>query len=288
MNILGLVFSLMLIFSYGFYACWDKQSAAARLQSTYVHYQKANRAILNLFYSEVYSNLEGKPIKGPKSHTQAKKKQSSKPAPKKFNQECAKINLWPLIQEGREAHPLLYEKAAHMIAVFYGSFSPDKRFANSFLDALLASAKIGLENKDSFALEKLVVEDYQHFYYKMLKGTKNWDLRLEKGYPSLLDYMKVEPSNSKLCLFHADVSLLTVLFNPQVADRLYAEMHKKGGPVPTMELVQRICNELRLLSLDSDLFALLEFGRPRHDGQKKLFIAEEKDVSLRRNLYVKG
>jgi hypothetical protein len=57
MNVLGLVFSILLILSYGFYACWDKHTAASRLRNTYVAYQQVNRKILNSFESSVYENF---------------------------------------------------------------------------------------------------------------------------------------------------------------------------------------------------------------------------------------
>ncbi len=287
MNVLGLVFSLMLILSYGFYACWDKQTALSRLRSTYVGYHKANRKILNSYQSEIYKNIRGKP-----KETKKRAKWLTAQIPKKkkadFNHECAKINLWPLIQEGREQHPVLYETAAQMIHTFYGSFSNEKRFEYRFLDALLASAKLAMEQKETFALEKLAIEEYQKVYYKMLKGTKTWSLIVGKGSPPLLDYVKVEQSNDKLCLFHAHPDLITALFNSQVAVKLYNEIHKKDGPLLTQELVQRICNESKLLSVDPDLFSLLQFGKPEHEVRKKVFIAEEKEVSLRRNLYING
>ena len=59
MNILGLVFSLLLILSYGFYACWDKQWASSRLRTTYVGNEKITRQVLNHYQSEFYEGLRG-------------------------------------------------------------------------------------------------------------------------------------------------------------------------------------------------------------------------------------
>lgn len=296
MNILGLVFSVLLILSYGFYACWDKQLASSRLRTTYVSHEKVNRKILNSYQSKVYDHL-GSQKKTPEPHEEeTDEEEVSQPAQPKskkpdLNRECARLNLWPLIQEGREAHPTLYELAAKMIRTFYSPLqNQKKRFEYHFLDALLAAAKAALQQRTPFALEKVDLNDadLQRIYYKMLKGTKQWDLSLGLGYPSLLDYVKAERSTEKICLFHAHPDLITALFNGKIAASLYAEIHQKEGPAVTKELVEKVCSEHHQISVDPELFKLLEFGKPFHEEHKKTFIAEEGEISLRKNLYLKS
>lgn len=295
MNLLGLVFSLLLILTYGFYSTWDKQSTSARLRSTYIGHQKVNRKLLNSYQSEIYSSFRYKP-KDPKIEEDAHVllvTEKPRPAIKKLdpNRMCAKINLWPLIQEGREKHPLLYNYTAKLIATFYAShFKSTKQFERTLLDALLSAAK---EQKEAiFSLEKLDLAnpDLQRIYYKMLKGTKQGNQATETGYPSLLDYFKIENSNEKICLFHAHPNLISIFFGPQVADSLYREIHKENGAVLTRELIEKACLEAHIIGLDPEIFALLELGKPYHEEQKKTLIAEDKDsqVILRRSFYVKG
>ena len=135
MNILGLIFSLLLIFSYGYYACWDKHVATSRLRSTYYSHQRLSRNLLNAYEWKVFEDLPGNnsaPNKPRKSNLKSKKEakdedEDEKEKSLKFNRECARINLWPLIHEGRESHPIVYELAAKLIRTFYTSLNPGKK-----------------------------------------------------------------------------------------------------------------------------------------------------------------
>lgn len=276
MNILGLIFSLLLILSYGFYATWDKQTAASRLRRTYVGHQNANRKLLNHYQSELYRSFRGK---GEATRPKEKKSPSKTPKKPALNRDCAKLNIWPLIQEGRDNHPFLYELTAKMIRTFYSPLIQGKRFEYHFLDNLLDSAKAQQET----ALEKIALKDpdLQRVYYKMLKGTR-------QGYPPLLDYLKAEQSPSKLCLFHAHPDLIALFLGPTAASNLYEEIHRENGSLLTQELVEKFSNEAHQITLDSELFKLLELGRPEHQEYKKTLIAEDRDVQLRKTVYLKS
>jgi len=295
MNILGLVFSLLLILSYAFHACWDKQLASSRLRSTYVGHESAHRKILNSYQSEIYEQLRVK--KNPLEQKEEEEEELASDTPKaartkkvELNRECSKINIWPLVQEGRETHPLLYEITAKMIRTFYSPLKgKKKRFEYHFLDALLKAARV-LDQKGEMALEKIDLEDeaLQKIYYRMLKGTKQWDLAANVGYPPLLDYIKTDPSTNKICLFHAHTDLITALFNAKIAGKLHEEIHRQDGPLLTKELIEHICSEFHQISVDQELFELLELGRPVHEENRKAFIAQDRDVFLRKNIYIKG
>jgi hypothetical protein len=287
MNVLGLVFSLLIILSYSFYACWDKHIASSRLRATYLSHETANRKLLNSYQSEVYEQMGHKkktqsddPIKPKKHKPKPIAPKAKKPDP---NPDCAKLNLWPLFEEEPEAHPVLYELAAKMIRTFY---STQKRFEYSLLDALIKGAKEAIQSQSHFALEKIDLHntDLQHFYYKMLKGTKKWNLASHVGYPSLLDYVKAHPSKDKLCLFEAHPDLMTVCFNLPLATKLYAELHKKNPPLLTKELIDRIASETHQIAISQEILELFELGNTSHKGHKKIFIAEQGEVSLKKIL----
>lgn len=289
MNILGLVFSLLLILSYGFYACWDKQTASNRIRTTYLSHEKANRKILNSYQSEVYKNL-GRKTKPVETHEEEILEQEEtfciavKP---ELNRECAKLNLFPLIQEGRERHPILYELAAKLIHTFYAPLgNREKRFEYHFLDALLASAR-AYPTDIPFAFEKLDLKKFQRVYYKMLRGTKEWNLAADIGYPPVLDYIKIAPGQEKLCLCHAHSDLFLVLFGQKMATALYPVVHQKDGPAFTQELVEKFCSEAHLMPLDLDLLALLEYGHHHHPELKKTLVATDNNVCLRKTVYLK-
>lgn len=123
----------------------------------------------------------------------------------------------------------------------------------------------------------------------MLKGTKYWSLADKRGYPTLLDYVKIEDQEQKICLFHAHTDLIAAIFNPDIAIRLYEEIHKEDAPLLTKELVERICSEKHLIAVDAELFNLLELGNPHHEEFKKTFLAKDDSsgVCLRKQIYLK-
>jgi len=290
MNVLGLVFSLLLILSYGFYACWDKHVASSQLRTTYVGHQKANRKLLNRYQSAVYSKLRGKATHSEDEKTSHSSTETSAPVKLEINRECAKLNLRPLIQEGKGSHPLLYELTAKLIRTFYAPLCDEKRFEYLFLDDFLAAAKSALQEDNSSPLEKLDLKEWRTLYYKMLKGTKEWDLHERVGHPALLDYVKIENQGQHICLFHAHPDLLTVLFNDKTATKLHQEIHKEGAPLLTQELIERICSETHYLACEPAMFPLLELGKPDHQEYKKTLLAKDHStqVTLRKSVYLKN
>lgn len=295
MNVLGLVFSLMLILTYGFYACWDKHVASNRLRKTYVGFETAHRKLLNTYQSEIYGTLRSKKAIPDPEEDEVSDRIEPEPKPlptapplkaSEANAECAKLNLWPLIQEGRNAHPALYEAVARMIRTFYSSLSKEKRFEYKFLDDLLASAKVALQDEKAFALEKVALSDYPLLYYKMLKGTQEWDLIEHVGYPTLLDYLKVDPQSQTTCLSHAHPDLFIALFGKDIAQSLYADIHRKGGPPLTSELIIKACAENHQHLPDPQLLALFIFGHVDSQGKMKTLLAHEDQVYLRKTLFI--
>ena len=291
MNILGLVFSLLLILSYSFWATWEKSTGSRRLGSAYLGIEKINRKYLNHFESELYQSLRQKPSENPASAPAPPSPPREAKIPD-LNEPCARLNLLPLIVEGRDEHPFLYETAAKLFRTFYQPlFQNQPRFEYRFLDQLLASIKTALQKESPFALEKLSLNDasLQPVYYRMLRGTKEWDLASNTGLPPLLDYLKCEPSAEKLCLFHAHPDLLSVLFNPKAAKQLFRKIHQEKAPPLTKELLEQICSEAHIVALDARLFDLLELGRPSHKsdaGRSYIETDETSHISIRKRLYL--
>jgi hypothetical protein len=288
MNILGLIFSILMILSYSYYACVDKQNSNLRLCNTYKAFQEANRKISNDYETAFYQTFQGKAkeTSQEKKGRVQKKPAQEKKKPAKPNRECARINLWPLINEGKENHPLLYELTAKLIRNFYPTLYPKQtQFEYRFLDAFLTAAKSSKPENGSLAFEKIDLMDpeLQKIYYKMLKGTKEGNKKAKIKYHSFLEYVKADSSEKKLCLCHADPDLLSILFNPKTGSALYEKMHQKPPSALTKELVEN----LSLGILNPNLLELLEFGYHRHSDAKKVFVAEggkEGDVSLKRKL----
>ena len=290
MNFITFVFSLLLIFSLGTFVTLEKRAGDRRLRTTYLGHVAANRKILSKWESEVYHSFRGEPTPAKTSSANAPK---TEPKPLKIrpvNPECARLNLWPLIQEGREEHPILYATALKLLDTFYGhnilATKPQEKTA--FLNDFLKKAKAAIQ-KNQFSLEKLcLTPSLQIPYYKMLKGAKQWDVEQKIGYPSLLDVIKVEETPSKICLCHAHPGQISALFSIKAGLRLYQAIHKDKSTPITKELIEKICAESHMMMLDPDLLNLLDIGRFSHAkrGRTTLVVADkETQISLRKNIY---
>ena len=122
----------------------------------------------------------------------------------------------------------------------------------------------------------------------MLKGTKEWNVEKGIGYPSLLDYLKMEKEEKKICLFHAHPDLIAVLFNFKAADKIFAKIQEEK--TLSKETLERLCSEAHLIGLDPALFEMIHMSSPTHDPPlKKTFVAEDKasQVFLKKSLYMR-
>jgi len=278
-NFLTFIFSILLVLSFGVLAIQEKLSGGRRLRTTYLGHTSATRKLLSKSETETYQSFSGTYTYPTEKSSSQKKHTPRKP---KINPECARLNLHPLIQEGREAHPILYELTAKLLKTFYGEplLANHPRAEYAFLDLLLKKLAT-----HTGPLEKLTLGDphTQALYYKMLKGTKNG------AYPSLLDYILLEENPSKICLSHAHPDLIALFFGRKAADRMFDELHKKKPPAITKEWIEQICSESHLIALDPNLLALLEFGRPKPHPKrtKTTWIAEDdtSHISLRKTIY---
>jgi hypothetical protein len=299
MNVLGLVFSLLLILSYGFFVTWDKSYGSRRLRNTYLGHEIVNRKILLEYEKKLYEDLRYKrPVteSGKPSEEDEEVDEDGVPTGKAkhvgLNPECARLNLMPLIQNGRDEQPALYDLALNMLRIFYReTLFENKAIEKQFLAQLLDAAKGALQKEPPYALEKLSFKDpkFQALYYKMLKGTKEWDLPAAIGYPTILDYIKFEGATEKICLFHAHPDMITLFFGPKAAKKLYEEMHKSHAEPITQEAIEQICIESHIIRINPDLFELLVLGRPNHERESKVTLVEKDEIShisLRKTIYL--
>jgi hypothetical protein len=281
MNALGFVFSILLILSFGFALCLERQTSSNKLRSNYLGHSSANRKILSQSESMFYVSLPSKPpveqLPKKEPSQNPKRKNSSLP---KINPRCASVNLFPLIGDAKEKNPLLYETTARLLKVFYGEtlFENKPHAEIHFLNAWLGAMKLFLENNASLILEKVQFKNpnYQTLYYKMLKGTKN---PLE-GYPSLLEYVKVDPISSKICTSHAHPFMLSILFGSKPSLKIYETIHaKQPHPPVTQETIERICSEEHTPIYNKDIFALVELSSLRHKKDSKTVLVGEDRIS---------
>lgn len=294
MNILGFIFCILTVLSLGAMVAFEKQVSAFRLRVSYLGHIVANRDIFNQSVSEFYDCLKSHSPPGEKEEKEKKPKSESSeshlpPAPL-INPHCARLNLSPLIAVNgmySNSEKSLYEITAKLLKTFYGEalFESKARAEYDFLDSFLKEARN--QTTENFFLEKVVFKDsdYQEIYYKMLKGMKQNNILEEIGYPSLLDYIKIDLSKTKICLFHAHPNLLSVFFTSKAATKLYAALHTPKTPAITQETIERICQEVHAPILNLDLFDFIELHSKQHPPHSKGIMVgkdPESHISLRK------
>lgn len=297
MNILSLVFSILLILSFGFYACFEKGRATRDIQKAFTSQASVKRALFRTYANEMYKGVPGikrlssdassKPS-SPQGKTLGQKKDKK---PFKISLECSKINLYPLVEKGKEQDPVLHQTVIHFLRLFYekplfGYFSKKENFAEEFLDEWLKSLqKVFLKQPKSVNLEQIVFKDptLQTLYYNMLRGAKN-------KYPSLLDFVKVQPKTKKeekLCLKHASPDLLSIFFGG-AANELFQEIHSDINALP-LARIEELCRAHRH-PLSQESLTLLNLILASHPLSPELTLLEEESegaISLRKKTYRK-
>ena len=298
MNILGIVFSMLLIFSFGFYACLEKQVAIHQIHKTFLAQAKIHHQILSDCEEKNYKSIKAirkKTLsKGASSSPKASKKSSEKPLTIPLvNPECARLNLWPLLQkeEKEEGRPPLYEQLAHLLKIYYEKplfafFSDRSELEYRFLDAWLLEIRKILAQKpqEPILLEKIAFKDssLQTLYYNMLRGSKN-------KYPPLLDFVKIKQvakESEKLCLLHATPTMLSVFFTT-AANAIYEEMHKETLVI-TEERIEELCRQHHAAAPPKELFQLLSLSRFSHPSTPETTFWEEDGetkLSIRQKIY---
>ena len=139
------------------------------MRSSYLGHIFANRKLLSQSESETYQSLRGHSTASTEKNTSEKDDEQDASDALDINPECARVNLWPLIQEGKENHPFLYDMTMKMLDHFYGNTVFRGQNKTAFLNAFLKKAKESIQKKQ-FCLEKLAFDSsLQLTYYKLQK-----------------------------------------------------------------------------------------------------------------------
>lgn len=293
MNVLSFVFSILFLLTFAFYACIHRQILTHKIQKTFDSQNIVRRKLAASYEGEVYKAIQTMKKnetekKTTSSKTPKQKKEKKKEEIPKINPECAKLNLWPLLEQiqkdkkDEEENPELYEKAAHLFRLFYqkpllsGALAKE-RSEYRFLDEWIACMKEELlkERREEFVLEKIAFKDktLQALYYNMLRGA-------ETEYPSLLDLVKVKNPKGrkeKLCLLHATPAMISIFFG-EAAAAVYEEMHSETLAV-TKERIDELCRLHHHPIQNKDVFDLLNLSRFKHPEASEITLLEEDEES---------
>lgn len=248
MNILPFVFAFIVIFALGTYSLLQDTIACALEEKNYTGFMKAHRYM--------QSGIERKHYIG--------KRKNSKPDPNKkvksqnpeyHNQRenitlhpLSKLNMAPLLAKSPfPGSSLLYETTASLIRILYEKTSAyQSGIEYRILDLLIAEgSKMEELSWERLISQVLSVKDNEPFY-KIFRGTKNYELFTNKGYPPLSDFICVEPQRKTkpIHLLYATKPMLLALFGDKLTAQIEEfekekwEKDKKHHNITHKELVE--------------------------------------------------
>lgn len=210
MNILPFVFAIFAIFTF--------------LSNSLLKDTKETDVLINRmenFYQLQQNHFNGAAGLSYKSLTQ--KKNTTLPSSKKSRKiayqsprfsealKGTQLNLYSLMQEKEVKNHPFYAIAARLLCLLYPTILPDNQAACALLDALFAKAKTLKEPN----FNELMPEDplLQEKYYKMLKGTNQYDIKQKKGIPPLTDFFMLCKTKEACCyLCSAHFFVLQAIF----------------------------------------------------------------------------
>lgn len=138
------------------------------------------------------------------------------------NTHPSKINLYLLTQEKNLKQETLYSLTALLIRKTY-NHAPfyKKDLEYRILDTYIKMVKE--ENCEKIDPEKIHFADTDlgWAWYRMIKGTKTYDIQKKEGYPSLLKFITYKKDSPTLLLPEASKDLLSLLFTPAIAQEIH-------------------------------------------------------------------
>jgi hypothetical protein len=294
MNILSLVMGLLLIFACTFTLSLRKATLSQGVEKTYQAHMNVSRKILNSYESLCYERMRGEATE--KKEIKKTKKNSKKEEKVQTNLDCARLDLWPLVADGIEEHPELYETAAQMLRAFYAKslFEGQQRLEYAVLNSILEAARHDASldpNASRLHLEKLNLNagnvkpfyNAQSIYYRMLRGTRL--TASGSGYPSLLDYFSLESKKSSVCLHHASLEMLSALFGPNIASILFTQMKENKAPL-TIEQFKDICTQNGKLAVSDEFINLFDLQSSVHHGSgHQTLVQQDANVCLKQKVF---
>lgn len=262
MNILPFILAVLLVLSYGASGVLQKHVLSSTSERAFLGLRRAERRLLRNREAAQFQQLPGIPTKLPK-------KEKTNPEPKPvplptINPSCARLNLFPLIVEGKQKHLHLHTMALKTLHTFYPHVD-----SKQLLDAMLKAAQHQLEKKETVPLETLKLNnpELQNTYYTLLKGTKHCNLSQHTGHPALVDYFKIERASTQICLYHAHPNLMAPFFGVENAPVLYQKLHTDCKPGVEIEAIFHLIDSRELRFVDPGVWKLLDLTKPRHSKE---------------------
>lgn len=278
----------MLLFAMGAYTLLQQSIATRQMERHFegaqrLHFRKIAEGDRALYKASKAVKKGGK--EGPK---RVAKKGGTFESPRtQFNlPENAKLNISPLFSKDKP-DPLLRKVTLSLLDRLY---EPTAAYRKGFEEELLdAMIKAGIENPkiDSFADLFSKLEGDFSSYYKFLKGTQNYTLFTNIGYPAIGDFLTLQTERKPILLASASKPLLIALFGDRFANELLlkeAENWNKEG-----KHVQIKKEEIEALFIQhgptgknlSDFESLLDYKNREKHLEQQVYLDQKSKIQLR-------
>jgi hypothetical protein len=239
MNILLLVSSFLLIFAMISASVLKNALFLEREKKSSYGYMHATAMLQNKYemykYKAYHDTAKKKEQASDKASNEIRKPQATFLSHRKEKKPplAGKLNLAPLLENPKECRSsLLYEATARLLYNLYHhtcfwAQSNQKGLEYALLDAILQTS---VHVEDLHSLSQLFPEEtkMQPIFYKMLKGTGDYNLKLAHGYPPLSDFLVIDFQEKKAVHFcYASCPVLQAIFPGEIVSQILSIEKKK-------------------------------------------------------------
>ena len=281
MNILPLVSAFIFLFALGSYTLIHHFKATMQEQNHYSASLNIQRKYAKKILKKKWKEIEGKNLH-PKKNTESNKDEnlqyfSPRDRLKFFPEK--KLNIFFLFSENKD--PFLEEVTLRLISNLYKRTTIyTENLPEKVLTAItrIIQADPSIDSFEKLA-PKLLVEDHE-FFYKIIKGTHDYILFSDKGYPALGDYLTITAHKKQKPIFfrRASTALLQALFKDPIAHQIrlaekrkWEEKHKHNALLMKELETLLLQHKLNL----SDYKPYLSFSRQKTGASQEALVDEK-------------
>lgn len=230
MNVLPLVSAFILLFAIGSYAFLHNAKAAFQEKFHYTQALAVERTFANQMQSEKYRLKKGD-NQNPQQTKSTNKKETEfiSPRDKLRSDNSRNLNIRALAAD--QGNPRLEEITLTLLKNIYQStsiYTPNME--REVLNVIVATLKMHPKVKSFAELLTKLPDEQIPLFYKLIKGTQQYDLYTNLGYPALGDFLTIDPAfEKKKPIYFPDASrpVLSALFGKKLSEQIIAEERRK-------------------------------------------------------------
>jgi hypothetical protein len=280
----------------------SKSTHAQKTYQSYQAYYQASRDLHSDQEKRLYDQVPKQKDLSKKitklHHLVSNKPKPTKVVPPPQKEEYCLFNLYSLFLHGKKENPLAYQLLENLLFVLYDNTTLidtplDEKYLHYFIDEIISAAQIELKKQEKalypcIYLEKLKLKNKEDhaIFYRMLKGTKHYQLESKQGFPSLLDFVYVSSQEKELISVpYASKELLYALFNKEIAISILDYQMKDNSFSPiTKDALENLLSQHFSTIRDFPFWPLLDFSKK---GKKMIKPLKGEDEKKEITLYKK-